>query len=216
MIPPLVLDVSPGSRVLDVCCAPGGKTFQLMEKNPNTLIANDISSDRLSRFYRNMYSLVPRDFSTNLQVRSVDARKFQLLNSDEINASNASKSFDKPFDFILLDAPCSGEGIINLKEPKSYRDWSLLGVKKYARLQAALLETAYTLLSKGGSMVYSTCTLNNIENEHVALNFIQRHPDISMCDLDSYSPKPLQDSRFLRVFPDSQYQGFFICRFKKS
>ena len=209
MIPPLVLDVEPGSRVLDLCCAPGGKTFQLLEKQPSILVANDISSDRLSRFYRNMHTLVPSDSSSTVHVRSVDARKFQLLNEDEIIGS-------RPFDYILLDAPCSGEGIINLKEYKSYKYWSLQSVKKFARLQASLLETAYSLLSKGGSIVYSTCTLNTIENENVALGFLKRHSDLSMCDLSSFSQTPLQDSRFLRVFPDSQYQGFFICRFKKS
>lgn len=216
MIPPLVLDPSPGSRVLDMCAAPGGKTFQLLESLGNgTLIANDINSDRLSRLYRNMYTLVPRDSTSVVEVRSVDARKFQILNPDEINESNSSRSFDKTFDYILLDAPCSGEGIINLKEHKSYRDWSLSGVKKYARLQASLLETAYSLLSKGGSIVYSTCTLNSMENEDIALNFIQRHRDISLCNLEAFSWITLKDSRFLRVFPDYQYQGFFICRFKK-
>ena len=226
MIPPIILNPTPGSRVLDMCAAPGGKTFQLLESlesietggtNQNsTLIANDISSDRLSRLYRNMNTLVPRNLKSRLEIRSADARKFQILEKDEITDKNSSKSFDLPFDYILLDAPCSGEGIISLKDPKSYRDWSLLGVKKYARLQSALLEAAYSLLSKGGSLVYSTCTLNSIENEGIANTFVERHADLELCSLQSFSHFALADNRFLKIFPDSQYQGFFICKFKKS
>jgi 16S rRNA (cytosine1407-C5)-methyltransferase len=133
--------------VLDMAASPGGKTTQLAEMYPNALIvANEIDKTRMPQLLENI----------------------ERMGSDNVAVTNYSGAFfagaGEIFDRILLDAPCSGEGIAH-KAPESLEYWNLKNVKKIAGIQTRLLSAALDTLAVGGVMVYSTCTLNKLENE---------------------------------------------------
>lgn len=129
--------------------SPGGKTTQLAEYFPNsTIIANEIDKSRLKQLGEN----IDRMGATQVLVTNYDGRNF--------------KNYGEFFDKILLDAPCSGEGTA-FKTDEALKWWNLRNIESIARLQKQLIESAFIALKVGGEMVYSTCTLNRMENEEV-------------------------------------------------
>ncbi|KAJ3291210.1 hypothetical protein HK104_006270 [Borealophlyctis nickersoniae] len=150
---------------------------------------------------------------------------------------NTSRILGMPFDAILVDAPCSGEGTINLSLPSSYRHWSPQFVTKISRLQRQLLYNAYALLKPGGTLVYSTCTLSPQENEEVVQELLDDYGDnVELVELDppfggvggvglaNFSRglrrhlgkeyrRDMENA--LRVFPDEDYEGFFVAKLRK-
>jgi 16S rRNA (cytosine1407-C5)-methyltransferase len=245
ILPPLCLAPGKGDQVLDMCAAPGGKTMQLIEAvvPEGNVVACDVDAERLTRLYRNADSLVPNDLRYLLDVRVGDSRKFSVWENEEdirkMTELERSRIFKRQFDKILLDAPCSGEGIISLGTPTTYRHWSLKSVQKCARIQRQLLENAFHLLKPGGQLVYSTCTLSPQENEEQVQTFLDHHEgrmesiDLSIDFLGgqirqsvpNFSPAlteyngksfhPEISRKALRVMPNDQYEGFFICKFQK-
>lgn len=133
--------------ILDMAASPGGKTTQLAEHFPHSIIvANEPTRDRMSQLVSNTERL-----GNNRTI---------ITNYDGGFYSNLPETFDR----ILLDAPCSGEGI-GFKESQTVKYWNLKNIYKIARLQTKLLDAAFRALKTGGEMLYSTCTLNKIENE---------------------------------------------------
>ncbi|KAJ3023356.1 hypothetical protein HKX48_003467 [Thoreauomyces humboldtii] len=230
MLAPLCLAPNPGDRVLDMCAAPGGKSCMLAEAvgRHGTVFANEIDPERAKRLKKNVETLLPPIIKAVVHVTVSDARKLNLAKEGFTNV---------PFDAILLDAPCSGEGIINMSEPSSYKHWSLAWVEKHARLQSQLLAAAHPLLRPGGHMVYSTCTLSPEENEVVVSRFLAEFADMEIVDLavpfrspdwasqyanfgpglTAYGDEPLHPElgMALRVFPTEIYEGFFVVRMRK-
>jgi len=143
MIPPHVLSPDPQDKVLDLCAAPGSKTTQLGElmKNDGLLIANEIAMDRVKMLVFNLDRM-------NLVNAGVLHYKGEIL----------SKIYDNYFDKILVDAPCSGLGIIQKKGEVS-NWWSLERAERLGDLQLRLLIAAIKMLKTGGEIVYSTCSL---------------------------------------------------------
>lgn len=148
-LPPIVLDPRPGERILDMTAAPGSKTTQMaqMMLNKGTIVANDIDSDRISALKSN----IDRLGVTNTVITRVDARRF-----------TSSIKFDK----ILLDAPCSSEGVVR-KDPTAPTKISLKKIEYLSRVQKAMVKNAYSLLREGGVLVYSVCTFAPEECEEV-------------------------------------------------
>ncbi|MEK6822780.1 MAG: RsmB/NOP family class I SAM-dependent RNA methyltransferase, partial [Nanoarchaeota archaeon] len=144
MIPPVVLDPQPGELVLDLCAAPGSKTTQIAQymQNRGVLVANDITADRLA------------SLGINLQ-------RCGVVN-DIITQMHGMR--DVQFDRILLDAPCSGTGTIR-KSLKTLRTWSINATRKMCTAQRHLLRDVWPMLKKGGTLVYSTCSLEPEEDE---------------------------------------------------
>ena len=145
-VPVDVLDPRPGEKVLDMCAAPGGKSTQIASRmnNKGLVVANDVSAQRMKSLHANIY----RTGSAIVEATNYDARNMP------------GQSFDR----ILVDAPCSGEG------DRYRRDFSAAGEKEsrdLSNLQFHLLEKASTMLKEGGTLVYSTCTINPEENEAV-------------------------------------------------
>ncbi|KAI8589701.1 S-adenosyl-L-methionine-dependent methyltransferase [Geranomyces variabilis] len=228
MLAPLCVGAQPGWRVLDMCAAPGGKTLMLCEamRGVGVVVANEIDAARAARLKRNIDTAGLSDI---VRVNVGDGRKL-VPNHPAVEGDL--------FDAILLDAPCGGEGIIAMSEPASYKHWSLAWVHKHARLQAGLLIAAHALLKPGGFLTYSTCTLSVEENELVVVGFLERFPDMKIVDLalplvsdhevaERYAnfgagfPRHLGKSflpdmsKALRVFPNEQYEGFFVIRMQK-
>ena len=151
MVPASILPVEPGDRILDMCAAPGGKSTYLGAKlnGSGILITNDISASRAKALVKNL------EFFgiTNGVVMGEDPKKF-------------ISCFTGYFDKILIDAPCSGEGMFR-REPGMIRNWVVKGPDYYSVVQKELVILGTKLLRPGGSMVYSTCTFSKKENEQV-------------------------------------------------
>lgn len=164
MIPAAVLDAKPGEQVLDLCAAPGGKTTQnaLRMAGQGTIICNEPIRDRARILSRN----VERMGVTNAVVVSAWPEELAVM-------------WPEAFDAIQCDAPCSGEGMFR-RHPEARSEWNAESPAGCARRQGDILDSAAIMLRPGGRMVYSTCTLNRIENEDVVEAFLLRHPDFEL------------------------------------
>jgi len=158
---PLLLDAQPGMRVLDACAAPGGKTSHLLEAaaGPLEVTAVDIDAGRLSRIGENLQRL-------GLTARLVAA-----------DVRNPAAFWDgRPYERILVDAPCSGTGVI-----RRHPDIKLLrraaDVAAFARAQLEILRAAFGMLAPGGRLVYATCSVLPAENEAVVARFLEEQPE---------------------------------------
>lgn len=156
MLPVVVLDVKKDSRVLDMCAAPGSKSSQILELlgERGVLVANDVNRDRAELLVAN----AKRICSASLVVTRSDASAFPGIRSE-------SKELLR-FDRVLCDVPCSGDGTLR-KNPDILGRWSLREAKGLFDLQKRILRRGIELLKAGGLLVYSTCSLNPIENEMV-------------------------------------------------
>lgn len=170
MAPAAFLPVEPGERVLDLCAAPGGKATALAAKlgGRGLLVANDISASRCKALLKNM---------------EMAGVANSLITCEE--PGRLSVRFPEYFDKILVDAPCSGEGMFR-KEPAMAKNWSPEEVARYASLQAALLESAARMLRSGGMLLYSTCTFSPEEDERQVDHFLAAHPEFSLAPLPSF------------------------------
>lgn len=184
----LALSVQPGDRVLDMSAAPGSKTTQLaiLMNNTGSILAVDSSKDRLDICIENIQRLGVSNTKTLFQ----DARKLEKTNIG---------TFDK----ILLDAPCSSEGILRNK-PHIALQWTPETVYSHAKLQKELIFKGYELLNPGGILLYSTCTLNKMENEEVIEFLFQKKQHT--CEI-------LEQKRISPNIEDTI--GFFFAKIKK-
>ena len=164
MAPAALLDPQPGQRVLDLCAAPGGKSTQLAGRmrGEGMLVCNEIHPKRA------------RILSSNLE-------RLGVANALVLNEHPArlADRFPGYFDRILVDAPCSGEGMFR-KHDAAFTDWSPETVAMCARRQAEILDCAARMLRPGGRLVYSTCTFSPEENEGSVCAFLTRHPEFSV------------------------------------
>ena len=194
-----LLDLQPGLRVLDACCAPGGKTGHILELEPQLLLCLgiDIEPKRLERVQENAHRL---HLKPCLQVG--DASQPQLW-WDGV-----------PFDRILLDAPCSATGIIR-RHPDIKHLRTLEDIMAISRVQTQLLEALWPLLAPGGVLVYATCSIMPEENEQQIAHFISTHPDA----LVDTTPKPwgISTGHGWQILPgEHQMDGFFYSKIQRS
>ncbi|MDB5185824.1 MAG: RsmB/NOP family class SAM-dependent methyltransferase, partial [Candidatus Saccharibacteria bacterium] len=152
-LPVLALYPRPGDTILDICAAPGGKTSHIaaLTRNEAHIWANDNSRPRLAKLQANM--------------RRLDAKvdEYTLFDATALARKLEGQQFDK----ILLDAPCSGEGLMNLDRDKDLATWSVAHIKRLQQMQKKIITQAWQLLKPGGTLVYSTCTMAPEENEAV-------------------------------------------------
>ena len=161
--------VRPGMRVLDLCAAPGGKSTQLasMLAGEGTLYSNEIHPVRA------------KILSQNIERMGISGAI--VLNE---NPGKLAERFPLYFDTVVVDAPCSGEGMFR-KEEEAIPNWSPENVELCARRQSGILDCAAEMTAPGGTLVYSTCTFAPQENEQNAAKFVMRHPDFRILDLPS-------------------------------
>ncbi len=207
MLPPQALefDLNTQPRLLDCAAAPGSKTTQLaaLMKNQGLLVANEYSSSRVKVLHAN----IERCGVRNCALTNYDARVF-------------GGWLPEQFDAILLDAPCSGEGTIR-KDEHAFKNWSLQSINAIAATQKDLIISAFQALKPGGTLVYSTCTLSQEENQHVCHFLKQTYPDavefVPLHDLFAGAEKSLTQEGFLHVFPHHyDSEGFFVARIRKT
>ena len=204
MTPAAVLPIEKGDRVLDICAAPGGKTTQLAAKLQGTgiLIANDISAGRAKSLLKN----VELAGITNGFVISEPPKKL-------------AERFSAYFDKILIDAPCSGEGMFR-KEPDMVKSWNEELLAFCREQQADILEHCAGMLKKGGMILYSTCTFDEAENEGSIQAFLEKHPEFSLFPIEKAEGfadglAPLTDCA--RLYPHHiQGEGHFVALLQKT
>ena len=174
MAPAGLLDVRPGMKVLDLCAAPGGKTTQLAAalQGEGLLVCNEINPKRAKILARN--------------IERLGIANALVLNE---HPQRLESYFPAYFDRILVDAPCSGEGMFR-KEEAAVTDWSEETVEMCAHRQQEILASAAKMLDPGGRLVYSTCTFAPAENEGVISRFLQTHGEFSVVCADApwFSP----------------------------
>lgn len=161
MAPVALLDPQPGERICDLCAAPGGKSTQIAGRlmGEGVLLCNEINSKRSKILSRNIERLGIAN----------------ALVTNEHPATLADR-FEGFFDRVLIDAPCSGEGMFR-KEEAAVTDWSEETVTMCAKRQREILHSGAQLVRPGGRLVYSTCTFAPEENEETVATFLENHPD---------------------------------------
>ena len=205
MAPAANLPVEPGDYVLDLCAAPGGKATELAArlKGDGVLIANDISASRAQALKKNLM----RAGAVNSYVTAEDPGKLAL-------------HFQNRFDKILVDAPCSGEGMFR-REPAMAAYFKERGPLSYVPLQREILMHAASMLAPGGMLLFSTCTFSAAENEENVLYLLENHPELSLVPLplrhESFSPGVLAGTEdCARIYPHRACgEGQFLSLFKK-
>ncbi len=160
MVPAVYLEAKPGERILDLCAAPGGKTTQIAADmcQEGVLVCNEIHP-------------------TRAKILSENVERMGIRNALVTNETpqRLSEVFGAYFDRILVDAPCSGEGMFR-KNQEACKEWSLENVQLCAKRQDEILDCADHMLRPGGRLVYSTCTFAPAENEGSIARFLERHP----------------------------------------
>ncbi|KAL8151918.1 hypothetical protein V2J09_021726, partial [Rumex salicifolius] len=202
MVPPLFLDVHPEHFVLDMCAAPGSKTFQLLEiihksSEPGELpsgmvVANDVDVQRSNLLIHQ----TKRMCTANLMVTNHEAQNFPGCNLKKHNyKATDAKSTDSPvlnqllFDRVLCDVPCSGDGTLR-KAPDMWRKWNVGMGNGLHNLQLQIAMRGLSLLKVGGRMVYSTCSMNPVENEAVVAEILRRCKDsVELVDVSTELPE---------------------------
>lgn len=198
-----------GMRVLDLCAAPGGKSTQLAGALGGTgmLVSNEISRDRCRILRQNMERMGVR----NAVITSMDSEKI-------------AEMFPCFFDFVLVDAPCSGEGMFR-KYPEAVQEWSRENVTMCAARQKEILENAAKTVAGGGYLLYSTCTFSLEENEQVLDWFLATYPDfeiipvaadVSAVTADGIPVGGRDFSAARRFYPHiSSGEGQFLCLLRR-
>ena len=208
MIPPLVLAPAEGDRVLDLTAAPGGKTTEMASimNGKGYILANELDKLRCERL------------KYNVEMQGADI--VEVVNG---RGEKIGENYKEQFDKVLLDAPCSGEGRFTIYNIQSYKQWSMKTVNELVKTQKKLFKSAYEALQPGGTLVYSTCTLNELENEQIidwALNNFNIKQE--RIDLDIKQAVPAFSNGFdknvgkaIRILPSKDMEGFFVAKFTK-
>ncbi|KRM99058.1 ribosomal rna small subunit methyltransferase b [Lactobacillus taiwanensis DSM 21401] len=185
-------------HVLDACSAPGGKTVQIAEKlTTGNVVALDIHENKLKLVKNTAKRL---HVSDKVKTKALDARKAKEYFAEE------------QFDKVLVDAPCSGLGLIRRK-PEIRYEKSLNDIKNLAKIQLAILENISVLLRTSGELVYSTCTISYEEDEGVIKQFLKLHPEFELVPVQVGK---LPKQQMVRIFPSEDgSDGFFIAKLKK-
>lgn len=192
-------------RVMDMAAAPGSKTTQMAAcmHNRGTILANEFSASRVKVLHANL----SRCGVSNTAMTHFDGRVF-------------GPALPECFDAVLLDAPCSGEGVIR-KDADALRNWSEASTAEIAATQQDLINSAFHALRPGGTLIYSTCTLNRTENQAVIAWLMAQYPDAVEIEplggLFDGADRAVTPEGFLHVFPQLfDSEGFFVARLRKT
>ena len=211
MAPAELLDPQPGERVLDLCAAPGGKSTQLAGKllGKGLLVCNEINAKRAKILSGNMERLG----ISNALVLNEHPKKL-------------TERFAGYFDKILVDAPCSGEGMFR-KDNKLIKSWEKNGPEFYSKIQRDIVLSGADMLKPGGKMLYSTCTFSKLEDEETIRHLLRERPEMQLIPIPSYEgfcpgiieneeDTAMQIEKCVRIFPHKmQGEGHFLALLEK-
>ena len=202
MLPPIVLEPKENTDILDMTAAPGGKTTEIatLVGNKARITAIEMNKIRAQKLKYN----IEKQGATCVYVMEQDARKLNDFFS---------------FDNVLLDAPCSGSGTININDTKLEKTFTEQLIKKSIKSQNELLKKAIKVLKKGSEMVYSTCSILQEENENIIENVLKENRveivDIDFKGIEDLPKLPTRIKGTLCVAPTKDYEGFFVAKLKK-
>ena len=202
MIPPIILDPKENTDILDMCAAPGGKTTEIamITQNKANITACELNKIRAERLRYN----IEKQGATSVFIMAKDARFIDDFFS---------------FDNILLDAPCSGSGTINIKDKNLKKYFTMQLIKKSTMSQYALLKKAINILKPGKELVYSTCSILYSENEDIILRVLkEKNAEIIPIKFDgdkNLKTLPTKIEGTLCICPNEYYEGFFIAKIRK-
>ena len=211
MTPANRIPIEPGDRVLDVCAAPGGKATELGARlsGEGVLIANDISNSRAKGLLK------------NLEVFGIG--NMLVLSEEPGKLVNYMPEY---FDKILIDAPCSGEGMFR-KDKKMVKAWEEHGPEFFSKLQRSIIMQAADMLKPGGMLLYSTCTFDPLENEGTIEYLLKNHPEFEIQEIKNYEgfskgipevteSKSIAFEKTVRIFPHKMHgEGHYLALLKK-
>lgn len=202
MSPAAILPIEKDDCVLDICAAPGGKSTQLGAKLNHTgvLVCNDISAGRTKALLKNI-------------------ELFGIVNSIVMSETpqKLSKHFKNYFDKILIDAPCSGEGMFR-KDIDMVKNWNVELIERCIQQQKEILEYCAVMLKSGGMMLYSTCTFSVEENEEIIQQFLQKHREFAVVPIEKKwgFQKGIGLEECARLFPHKiKGEGHFLALLQK-
>lgn len=202
MLPPVILAPAPGQDILDMAAAPGGKTTQMAALSGNRahITACEMNTIRAERLKYN----IDKQGASCVYVMQKDARTMDDFFS---------------FDKILLDAPCSGSGVLNVTDAHLWKNFTKKLISKSVASQIKLLDKAMKLLKKGQEMVYSTCSVLGCENEDIVKTVLcggrAELVPIELTGMETIPSLPVSLPGTLCVAPDILYEGFFVAKIKK-
>ena len=206
MAPVAYMDIRPGDRVLDLCASPGGKSTQIaaLLRGEGILVSNEIMPDRAKILSEN--------------IERMGVRNALVISEDPRNISDRFYGF---FDKILVDAPCSGEGMFR-RNDVAINEWSLENVANCAKRQEWILDEAAKMLRENGTLCYSTCTFSKEENELQIVNFLERHEEFSLGEMTKFEGMRSgfaageYESVGIRIFPhEANCEGHYLCKLVK-
>ncbi len=198
------LDPQKGQMIMDLCAAPGGKSGHIAEMMENE---------------GEIYSFDIHEHKTALIEANAKRLGVDIIKTSARDSSKADQSFFEKADAVLADVPCSGLGIIH-KKPDIKWGFDLQGQKELATLQYKILEAGGKYVKKGGTLVYSTCTVSHTENMDVVEKFLTNHNDFELCGFEEILPdeykKASAKEGYIQFYPtDGGMDGFFICKMKR-
>ena len=195
-----VLAPQPGERVLDLCAAPGGKSTQIagLMQGRGLLVCNEPVPSRAQILSRNVERMGVRNAIVTSAMPAQLAPRFPAF-----------------FDRILVDAPCSGEGMFR-RQPEARDEWSAGSLRGCADRQLEILEAAAKMLAPGGALVYSTCTFNDTENEGVLARFTAAHPEFAL-EAFELPGLPSGSRGYVHLYPhEIRGEGHFVSLLRKA
>ena len=202
MLPPIILNPKENMDILDMTAAPGGKTTEIaaLVGNKARITAVEMNKIRAQKLKYN----IEKQGAKSVYIMEQDARKIDDFFS---------------FDSILLDAPCSGSGTINSNDLKLEKFFTKNLIEKSKKTQRELLNKAIKILKKGSTMVYSTCSILQEENENIISDILKTKKveleEINFKGIDELPRLPEKIKGTLLVMPDEEYEGFFVAKLKK-
>ena len=202
MLPPIVLEPKENTDILDMCAAPGGKTTELasLTNNNANITACELNKIRIEKLKYN----IEKQGATSVYIMQEDGRKINDFFS---------------FDNILLDAPCSGSGTLNVENVNLEKTFTEKLLEKSQKAQLELLSKAVKILKQGQEMVYSTCSILNVENEEIVSKILKNNKvEIVPIEFKGKEELPLLPTKIagtLCVMPTKLYEGFFIAKIRK-
>ena len=202
MLPPVIMEPKENTDILDMTAAPGGKTTQIavLTNNNANITACEMNNIRIEKLKYN----IEKQGATSVVVLQADSR-------------NLNDYFK--FDQILLDAPCSGSGTIDLNNERTYKNFTEKLVEKSTKSQITLLRKALKILKPGHEMVYSTCSILQEENENILDKVLKEFNieiiPIEIKGMEEIPTLPIKIKGTLCVCPNKYYEGFFVAKIRK-
>jgi len=203
MLPPVIMAPKENTDILDMTAAPGGKTTQIaaISNNNANITACEINNIRIEKLKYN----IEKQGATSVVVLQADSR-------------NLNDYFK--FDQILLDAPCSGSGTVDLNNERTYKNFTEKLVEKSTKSQLTLLRKALKILKPGHEMIYSTCSILQEENENILDKVLKEFNieiiPIEIKGMEEIPTLPTKIKGTICVCPNKYYEGFFVAKIRKN